>query len=70
MFTHARTAPRRAAAWLRSLTLASCAPWAVAEQFSGSALRGLHRLNVALEGIAPDFARYGLVAVEMPQHVQ
>jgi hypothetical protein len=43
---------------------------AAAEQFAANALRGMHRVNVAVEGINADFARYGLDAAEMRSHVE
>lgn len=41
-----------------------------AEQFTDHALRGMHRINVAVDGVNADFARYGLSAAELRQHVE
>jgi len=62
---------RAARTSLLALILLACMQAAfAAEQFAANALRGLHRVNVAVEGIPPDFARYGLRSDEMRRHVE
>lgn len=70
MSTPTHKASHRACAWLLVLSLLGFTQFAIAEQFESNALRGLHRVNVAVEGIAPDFARYGLSSAEMRRHVE
>lgn len=54
-------------AWL----CVACPPrGTAAEQFANHALRGMQRVNVAVEGVEPDFARYGLRAEEVRRHVE
>ena len=50
--------------------LSSVSPCAAAQQFASHALRGMHRVNVAVEGVPADFARYGLRADELRKHVE
>ena len=41
-----------------------------AEEFAAHALRGMQRVNVAVDGVNADFARYGLSAAELRRHVE
>lgn len=41
-----------------------------AEEFAANALRGMQRVNVAVDGVNADFARYGLSAAELRRHVE
>ncbi|MGE0483418.1 MAG: hypothetical protein AB7Q81_04720 [Gammaproteobacteria bacterium] len=41
-----------------------------ADEFSANALAGIGRVQVAVEGIADEFARYGLTTEEMRQRVE
>lgn len=69
MFPFARPTCRRALApllWLMLLVV----PATNAQQFADHALRGMHRVNVAVDGVNADFARYGLSAAELRQHVE
>ena len=63
-------APRAALVWLVTVLSVALSQASYAEQFAANALRGVQRLNVAVEGIHPDFARYGLSAGEMSQRVE
>lgn len=43
---------------------------AVAQDFSAQPLRGFGPVNVAVDGVPPDYARYGLTADELRRHVE
>lgn len=60
----------RAAFALVAVLCASPFGGAHAEPFAAHALRGMHRVNVAVEGVNADFARYGLGADELRRHVE
>ena len=54
-----------------ALALALCLQVpARADDYSANALRGLDRLTVAVEGVSPNFARYGLPADELARRVE
>ena len=61
---------RTALTWLVTVLTVALAQASNAEQFAANALRGMHRVNVAVEGVNADFARYGLSAGEMRQRVE
>ena len=63
-------APRAALLWFVTVLSVALPQASYAEQFAAHALRGMHRLNVAVEGVNADFARYGLGAVEMRQRIE
>ncbi len=69
-----RSAPRRKGGLLVAATtmviIVALSQAACAEEFAANALRGMHRINVAVDGVNPDFARYGLRADEMRRHVE
>ncbi len=68
-----RSVPRRGLARLTAMLLlgvAALAQHAFAEPFAADVLRGMQRINVAVEGVNPDFARYGLSAEEMRRRVE
>ena len=58
-----------AGAVMSFLTLLATATHAE-EEFAAGTLRGLHRVQVVIEGIAPDFERYGLSAAELRHRVE
>ena len=62
---------RRFAAWalLGVGLVASMAAAVGADGLSTDALRGLDRMSVTVDGIAPTFARYGLTAAELRDQV-
>ena len=70
MSRSASCAPRAALVWLVTVLSVALAQASDAEQFAAHALRGMQRVNVAVEGVHPDFARYGLRAVEMRQRIE
>ena len=63
-------ARRPALMTLLTLLLALMTSASHAQQFADHALRGMRRINVAVEGVNADFARYGLSADEMRRHVE
>lgn len=70
MSRSAPCAPRAALMWLVTVLSVALAQASYAEQFAAHALRGMQRINVAVEGVNADFARYGLRAVEMRQRIE
>lgn len=70
MSRSAPCAPRAALMWLVTVLGVALAQASDAEQFAAHALRGMQRINVAVEGVNADFARYGLRAVEMRQRIE
>ena len=65
-----RCAPRAALVWLVTVLSVALSQASYAEQFAAHALRGMQRVNVAVEGVNPDFARYGLSVGEMRQRIE
>lgn len=63
-------APRAALVWLVTVLSVALSQASYAEPFAANALRGMQRLNVAVEGVHPDFARYGLRAMEMRHRIE
>jgi hypothetical protein len=70
MYLLSRSFSRGARLALLVVTLCAVSQHAAAEQFSSHALRGMHRMNVAVEGVPTDFARYGLTANELRKQVE
>jgi hypothetical protein len=54
---------------LSALFLLTPAQAAAADNFSTQALRGVDRILIAVDGISPNFARYGLTATEMEARI-
>lgn len=63
-------APRAVQMWLVIVLSVALTQASYAEQFAANALRGMQRINVAVEGVNADFARYGLRAAEMRQRIE
>ena len=53
-----------------ALLLTSVGATSADDGFSAGTLRGLKRINVAVEGIAPSFERYGLTTMELRQQIE
>lgn len=70
MSRSAPCAPRAALMWLVTVLSVALAQASYAEQFAAHALRGMQRINVAVEGVNADFARYGLRTLEMRQRIE
>ena len=65
-----RSAPRTTIIWLLTMLTVLLSQAGFAEPFAAHGLRGMHRINVAVDGVNPDFARYGLSSDELRKHVE